>query len=119
MLHFSPRVWGWPVEYLGRRRDRGLLPTRVGMAPVAYRDQRRRGASPHACGDGPISSAFNCACMIFSPRVWGWPLIIAGVSRQIELLPTRVGMALSSASSRVHSPSSPHACGDGPVLRRS
>jgi len=72
------------------------------------------GGSPHACGDGPLSSLSRDSCTSFSPRVWGWSVRIREAGRGHAVLPTRVGMVRVGMASMSSRWSSPHACGDGP-----
>jgi len=54
----------------------------------------------------------------FSPRVWGWSGSAHGAGRRERVFPTRVGMVRRNTPMSDFSSSFPHACGDGPNLRR-
>ena len=88
------------------------------MAPSWPRSPPGRGASPHACGDGPTCGFTPACARSFSPRVWGWPRLRIPVGCAAILLPTRVGMARPQASRPRSRWPSPHACGDGPCDSR-
>ena len=75
------------------------------------------GSSPHACGDGPHVSPARHRAVTFSPRVWGWSVERMILREHVAVLPTRVGMVRPARSAACISPSSPHACGDGPKTK--
>ena len=76
----SPRLWGWPVEFVLPGLVEVEFPTPVGMA----RSYETR--PPSELGS--------------SPRLWGWPDPILFLRRNLYEFPTPVGMARTH--SRAH-----------------
>ena len=74
-------------------------------------------SSPHARGDGPDDWDLIRRRMLFSPRAWGWSGTDLSADGAERVLPTRVGMVRRLAPLGEHSKRSPHARGDGPLLR--
>ena len=73
-------------------------------------------SSPHPRGDGPQLNRDNYERGMFSPPAWGWSDLTTPTKEQKSVLPTRVGMVLTSAISRATRYGSPHPRGDGPLL---
>ena len=91
---FSPRVWGWSGEPAIARSPRYVFPTRVGMVRAVGRLGASERRFPHACGDGPASTTSGNDAFVFSPRVWGWSVVLSDGLLRLRRFP--------------------HACGDGP-----
>ena len=119
LTSFSPRVWGWSGIRKRQLYCPGVLPTRVGMVRVRDHGAVRIEGSPHACGDGPTTLRYTHPGLAFSPRVWGWSALQVFKPSCVAVLPTRVGMVRSCGRLRMILGSSPHACGDGPLLKTS
>ena len=115
---FSPRAWGWSAHAPCRCRCDAVLPTRVGMVRVRRAARVRSHRSPHARGDGPISSYLLSVSSAFSPRAWGWSAVPTPPPPTAPVLPTRVGMVRAPCRRGPCSGSSPHARGDGPRKTR-
>ena len=65
-------------------------------------------------GDGPYGSNPVIAQTPFSPRAWGWSVVVRLISRSARVLPTCVGMVRNSTSTKITKTRSPHVRGDGP-----
>ena len=71
---------------------------------------------PHACGDGPARGRYCGAADMFSPRMWGWSVVLFCAHSFQVVFPTHVGMVRKTCSVRLARLSFPHACGDGPWM---
>ena len=69
---------------------------------------------PHARGDGPGLKLSDPAFATFSPRPWGWSVLVGLDLLSHDVFPTPVGMVLSDNFYRHFLPRFPHARGDGP-----
>ena len=91
---FSPHAWGWTVPQRCRRA------TRAG--------------SPHTRGGGPrYKTGTNCNAS-FSPHAWGWTAVLAELTTDQKVLPTRVGVDRTVRPYPHRRDSSPHTRGGGP-----
>ena len=115
MVGFSPRAWGWSGGPGIQRKRQGVLPTCVGMV-------RKHGAragpgarSPHVRGDGPRRGRLSWRRALFSPRAWGWSVVLPHCLPQQAVLPTCVGMVRLCAPLTMTLSGSPHVRGDGPM----
>ena len=111
---FSPRPWGWSVEWQCQGMGNKVFPTPVGMVR-AMRPRRSLPRSfPHARGDGPVPGFNSGEWLEFSPRPWGWSVSGNSPLTDQVVFPTPVGMVLESYSTTASNSSFPHAGGVGP-----
>ena len=76
--------------------------------------RRYRKCCPHACGGGPIVSVTSIPGLELSPRMWGWTGHGCSGDREIDVVPTHVGVDRRQASGKRAKCGCPHACGGGP-----
>ena len=89
---FSPRAWGWSVVNDQRGAGVNVLPTCVGMVRIATTPLLQSHRSPHVRGDGPDARTLTSPSRTFSPRAWGWSVVLFPGSGTAGVLPTCVGM---------------------------
>ena len=75
-----------------------VLPTCVGMVRFPTRWRYRRFCSPHVRGDGPDFQLTTFMAALFSPRAWGWSVLVGDKARAALVLPTCVGMVRAWSS---------------------
>ena len=94
-----------------------IIPTRVGTSCASFCKRTAVGDHPHACGDKLF---FTCALnqsIGSSPRVWGQADNSFLPTRNVGIIPTRVGTSRKEQANAVEDEDHPHACGDkGKVL---
>ncbi len=94
---FSPRAWGWSAVSSRRRiwvrrsphvrgdgpqhlvplvANASVLPTCVGMVRIQSRRAPAETRSPHVRGDGPDYNDTGVNSVKFSPRAWGWSVMM-------------------------------------------
>ena len=68
----SPPAWGWSVQCGDAGRNRGVLPTRVGMVRAVMAGGFIAVGAPHPRGDGPVIVRIRSGSPGCSPPAWGW-----------------------------------------------
>ncbi len=111
---FSPPAWGWSDRSGAGWDPATVLPTRVGMVRPRVHLSALGGRSPHPRGDGPAIAYCRSVADWFSPPAWGWSGGEYRVTKDGDVLPTRVGMVRSNGRMTTCSICSPHPRGDGP-----
>src|SRR5208337_3567506 len=111
---FSPRAWGWSGLESRGASDSAVLPTCVGMVRTSTHRSSGLASSPHVRGDGPICNTDSRPSTLFSPRAWGWSVLIVLWRNDQDVLPTCVGMVRVSWPTDRNMTRSPHVRGDGP-----
>ena len=112
---FSPRPWGWSVVSAISDRRMPVFPTPVGMVRKREPSARLGMRFPHARGDGPHSACGTPPVSAFSPRPWGWSVILKQHPDRANVFPTPVGMVRVHRSYNGGRTRFPHARGDGPT----
>ena len=108
----SPRAWGQPLRPGDHHPRLRFIPTRVGTALARTRRSCSRSVHPHARGDSPWASSMTDARFGSSPSAWGQQLPGAIAETVARFIPTRVGTAISCATSAgMFAGSSPRAWG--------
>ena len=108
----SPRTWGT------RRRGRKLpeiprfIPTHVGNAEPRSPSSCPGTVHPHARGERNDRIASPDVNNGSSPRTWGTHLLGPSIHAPLRFIPTHVGNARSSNSTRFQAPVHPHARGE-------
>ena len=113
---FSPRPWGWSVEWQCQGMGNKVFPTPVGMVRKRSMGLFSWCCFPHARGDGPCCHCLTFTVFMFSPRPWGWSEDKVVVFAHHRVFPTPVGMVRNTDSARSRVYSFPHARGDGPAV---
>ena len=116
VFRFSPRPWGWSANLPTLQKAAQVLPTPVGMVRNTTGTPGLSVGSPHARGDGPMSSSRMNSMSGFSPRPWGWSARIGSGTHRARVLPTPVGMVRPPSLLTINLCGSPHARGDGPLI---
>ena len=111
----SPRAWGWSGFADAADGCVAVVPTRVGMVRQNPACPTKSKSCPHARGDGPLSENYHTCKQKLSPRAWGWSAMGGGVHKEVEVVPTRVGMVRPGARHGWQTCGCPHARGDGPL----
>ncbi len=111
----SPPAWGWPDVLAHHRPAVRDFPTRVGMARLDRRRERRQTRFPHPRGDGPRPPLTPPPSAGISPPAWGWPGRGKRLARPASDFPTRVGMARRQHPMSDYDLRFPHPRGDGPT----
>ncbi len=111
---FSPRPWGWSVIAQGHSVLSPVFPTPVGMVRQSPWYQPCNRSFPHARGDGPHETTAPMVAAAFSPRPWGWSVLLQSRGPRHVVFPTPVGMVRMDAMNDCKRDSFPHARGDGP-----
>ncbi len=112
---FSPPAWGWSGWKHSAACGTQVLPTRVGMVRAGATVEATAYGSPHPRGDGPFKSVDEDLVALFSPPAWGWSDESAHWVRDVDVLPTRVGMVRPALCWEIETWRSPHPRGDGPI----
>ena len=111
----SPRTWGWTVS-----RDVALLvdvvvPTHVGVDLMRSPRSAGETSCPHARGGGPSTPGARPRGYWLSPRTWGWTRERHADRHHAVVVPTHVGVDLSTSECPRRSSRCPHARGGGPL----
>ncbi len=116
----TPRGWGKGGRRGGRRRVRGIIPTRVGKGPSPAPLPPRATDHPHAGGERSASAASARAVAGSSPRGWGKDVAVGAGVEVAGIIPTRVGKGSPRPCPRPPIRDHPHAGGErGDRLSRS
>ena len=113
---FSPHAWGCSVGRLVDRRNRHVLPTRVGMFRRSSPPTEPSRSSPHTRGDVPFRYCTPPYMWQFSPHAWGCSVRTEPCDGTRQVLPTCVGMFHAKGISLPGLLRSPHMRGDVPIF---
>ena len=87
-------MWGQEDIFTNFKRDKGIIPTRVGTSKAILALFALKRDHPHACGD---KQALVIKCFTplgSSPRVWGQVAVKIREKHGLGIIPTRVGTSL-------------------------
>ncbi len=110
----SPRTWGWSGQRCHYRRNRPVLPTRVGMVRASTITPALPSRSPHACGDGPVLEVIGGEVGMFSPRCGDGPACLFSLVFCMSFSPLSWGWSLLHSRIEEWPRCSPHLRGDDP-----
>ncbi len=107
----SPRMWGYRDREAEGGRERGFIPTHVGLPQVLDVLGFCPRVHPHACGATVASAAWAGGGRGSSPRMWGYPGRWQRPAQEKGFIPTHVGLPDRTHRDGERVWVHPHACG--------
>ncbi len=92
----SPRTWGWTEPGIQRSASICVIPTHVGVDLSIASPSNQGQRYPYARGGGPGNRDKPAPAYTLSPRTWGWTYNSLTANAIAEVIPTHVGVDLSS-----------------------
>ena len=85
-------MWGWTGYHNVILFKIPIIPTYVGVDLISSAADAGLEHYPHVCGGGPYNLSFFFLFILLSPRMWGWTALDIVFRRNIDIIPTYVGV---------------------------
>ena len=115
---YSPRIWGWSFLIDEDRIPFGVFPTYMGVIPSTCPVSSVIVSIPHVYGGDPHQFDHASPVCSYSPRIWGWSLLLRSNLKCWFVFPTYMGVILDQYARSFMDRRIPHVYGGDPIKLR-